>query len=157
MEDWPRKVADAETIIRGICSPFHVSGAGKLRPEAFKPPAGRIDVSVMRMDWIGVEACRNHAKSLDSEQKTYRGLAAIAARQIRATGADVIDTREVFYGHADIHVVPASGDGEPLPARDLYSQRSQMKALARLANYFPDPNPSAETWCGPTVLPRKES
>ncbi|MDS4071738.1 MAG: hypothetical protein RKL24_01160 [Defluviicoccus sp.] len=84
----------------------------------------------------------------------YKGLAAIAARQIRSVGADVIDTREVFEGHADILMACASSEGEPLTASDLYIQRSQMKALASIANYIPDPDPAAEDWRGSAVLPR---
>ncbi len=151
MTEWPREIADTETIVRGICSPYHVSTAGKLKPEAFKPPAGLSDVSVMRVDWIGVNACRNHAKSLGDGQKIYRGLAAIAARDIRLTGAEVVDTREQFDGHADIRFVIASGIGDPLAAKQVFGQRQQLKALANSANYCPDPDPDAVRWNGAAI------
>jgi len=59
----------------------------------------------------------------------------------------VIDTRELFDGHADIRLVGTSAPiGEPLGAQELLMQRTQTKTLAKIARYFPDPDASADEW-----------
>jgi hypothetical protein len=152
MISWPRKIADAEVIARGICSPFHVKN-GKLTPVAYRPPYETDEVSTMRADWIGPDACKQHGKNLEnpSEGKLYNGLAVLSARQIRQLGALIVDTREVFHGHADIKhgIVPSKGD--PPPPEQLKILRDRCKALAALANYFPDPNPEHANWNGPSL------
>jgi hypothetical protein len=152
MSIWPCEIPDVEVIARGICSPYHVK-RGKLKPDAYWPPYDSDEVSVMRASWIGTDACKRHAKDLENpdEDKIYRGLAILSAQQIRTSGARLIDTREVFKGHADIRhdIVPRRG--EPLPAEQLKTLRDRTKALATLANYFPDPDPAAEPWAGPDL------
>jgi hypothetical protein len=152
MSSWPREIADPEVIARGICSPYHVKN-GKLKPVAYRPPYDTDEVSTMRADWIGPDACKRHARDLEhpSEGKIYTGLAVLSASQIRQLGAMIVDTREVFRGHADIKhgIVPRKGD--PLPAEQLKQLRDRTKALAALANYFPDPDPQSMNWSGPCL------
>jgi hypothetical protein len=151
MNLWPREIADSEAIVRGICSPYHVK-KGKLQLNAYRPPADREDVSVMRCDWIGANGCKQHAKDLEDPTskppKIYQGMAVLSARHIRDTGARVVDSREQqFDGHADILHGIKSVRGEPPPAKQLY----QMQELAKMANYFPDPDPPSATWAGPEL------
>ena len=152
MSIWPSEIAVEEAIARGICSRYHVK-RGKLKPDAYWPPYDSDEVSVMRVSWIGADACKRHAKDLEDpeEGKIYKGLAILSARQIRQSGATLIDTREVFQGHADIchGIVPRRG--EPLPADQLKTLRDRVKTLATLANYYPDPDPAAEGWRGPAL------
>jgi hypothetical protein len=147
---WPREIGGAEAIARGICSPYHVKN-GKLKLDAYWPPNDTDEVSVMRATWIQADACKQRAKAVEnpSQRKIYRGLAILSATQIRDTGAAVIDTREIFEGHADIRhgVVPSKG--EPPPPEQLQLLYDRAKALARLANYYPDPDPPSLTWNGP--------
>jgi hypothetical protein len=156
MSAWPREIADAEVIARGICTPHHVRKNGKLKPAAYTPPYDTDEVSTMRTDWIGPDACKQHAKDLEDpgEGKIYTGLAVLSARQIRQLGASIIDTREEFSGHADIKhdIIPRRG--EPLPAPQLQILRDRAKALADLANYFPDPDPQSVSWGGPRLCYR---
>ena len=108
----------------------------------------------MRVDWIGADACKRHSRALENpnENKVYRGLAILSAKQIRDSGAGITDTREIFAGHADIRhgIVPRKG--EPPPPEELKKLRDRAKSLATLANYFPDPTPTAEHWNGPPLL-----
>jgi hypothetical protein len=154
MSTWPREIGDGEAIVRGICSPYHVNSKGRLKPDAYWPPNDTDEVSVMRADWIGADACKARAKDLEDpdEGKVYRGLAILSANQIRQSGAGIIDTRNVFEGHADIKhgIVPSKGD--PLPPEKLKELRDRTKALANIANYFPDPDLASAGWSGPPLL-----
>jgi hypothetical protein len=153
MSGWPREIADAEVIARGIRTPHHVTRTGKLKAAAYKPPYETDEVSTMRANWIGADACKQHAKDLETpaDRKVYTGLAILSARQIRQSGASIIDTREEFLGHADIKhgIVPRRGD--PLPAPQLKVLQDRAKALADLANYFTDPDPPNANWTGPSL------
>src|SRR5215469_16476770 len=80
-------------------------------------PSDTDEVSVMRVDWIGADACKRHSRALENpnENKVYRGLAILSAKQIRDSGAGITDTREIFAGHADIRhgIVPRKGEPPP--------------------------------------------
>jgi hypothetical protein len=125
---------------------------GMQAPEISPTPTGTIsfewatEVSVMRVDWIGANMCKRHAQALENieQKKFYKGLAVLSAEQIRQSGASVVDSREVFEGHADIrHRIIAPAKGEPFSPpekqKELYDRCS---ALADLANYYPDPHDS---------------
>lgn len=56
-------------IVRGICSPYHVSSKGKLKPEAYDPTPETDEVSVMRADYLGVDGCKEKAKALENQEK----------------------------------------------------------------------------------------
>jgi hypothetical protein len=156
MSVWPREIADAEAIARGICSPYHVKN-GKLTPVAYRSPPDKDEVSTMRADWIGPDACKQHARALENsdEKKSYKGVAVLSAIQIRRTGGTIIDTREEFDGHADIKHGIIVRRGDPPPAEQLKALRDREKALAKIANYLPDPDPKAPNWTGPP-LPYKD-
>jgi hypothetical protein len=154
---WPREIVDDEAIVRGICSPYHFKNekSGKLSRNAFWPPPTTDEVSVMRVDWIGANMCKRHAQALENieQKKFYKGLAVLSAEQIRQSGASVVDSREVFEGHADIrHRIIAPAKGEPFSPpekqKELYDRCS---ALADLANYYPDPNPEGAGRSGPQL------
>ncbi|MDD2468529.1 MAG: hypothetical protein PHI97_31510 [Desulfobulbus sp.] len=104
----------------------------------------------MRHDWIGTDACRNRSKLLADPEKNkiYRGLATLTAELIRSTGAEVIDSRSFFLGHADIKHGFVTKIGEPLAPDILLAMRTRNKRLAKIANYFSDPNPESITWGG---------
>ena len=150
MNSFPHEVSDTELIVRGICSPYHVSSSGKLKPNAFDPTPGTDEVSVMRHDWIGTEACRDRSKSLADPEKNkiYRGMATLTADLIRQTGADIIDSRRHFPGHADIKLGFVTQDGEPPSAEVLHALRTRTKWLAKIANFLADPEPGSSYWQG---------
>jgi hypothetical protein len=152
MSAWPREIADAEVIVRSICSPYHIKN-GKLTPTAYRSPPDRDEVSTMRADWIGSDACKQRAKKLENpvEGKIYRGLAVLSAGQIRRLGATIVDSREVFEGHSDVKLGIIVRKGDPPPAKQLKFLRDREKSLANLANYYPDPDPPSPNWTGPKL------
>src|SRR5690606_26769313 len=115
---------------------FHVDSKGRLKTQAYDPTPGTEDVSVMRLDWIGPHRCRHYALLLEHppKQKTYRGLSVLLASEIRAAGQNVLDSRELFRGHADIKmgiVLPRNGDpGDPVQIKRL---RDRAKKLSQVA------------------------
>jgi hypothetical protein len=149
----PRDIAADEAIARGICSPYHLKKNGKLDANAYWPPPDSDEISTMRADWIGADACKKRARRLENpaQGKVYKGLAVLSASQIRQSGAGLIDTRHIFRGHADIKhgIVPSKGN--PPPAEKPKELRDRCKALADLANYLPDPDPATSTWAGPPL------
>lgn len=153
MTVWPLKIANAEAIVRGICYYHHVKSNGVLKPQAYRSPPDMDEVSVMRADWIGAHRCKQHAKDLEdlNANKIYKGLAVLSARQITTSGADLRDTRNVFDGHADIIHGIVIRKGDPPPAADLKVLHDREKSLAKLAEYYPDPDTGGESWTGPPL------
>lgn len=159
MPDIPEIVSDHEVIVRGICSPFHVKSNGKVKKQAFHPTPRTDEVSVMRHDYLGPHICKARAQALENPEKnkTYKGLAVLAAAQIRQSGCDVKDSRQIFLGHADIKlgVTTATEPGEPVVAEQSERLDGIAKSLAELANYFPDPSPQALSWTGAMLSPKE--
>ncbi len=149
MTSWPHEIAGDEPIVRGICSPYHLDKKGQVTPRAYRSPPGKDEISVMRAAWIGANCCKRRAAGLGDpdEGKIYCGLAVLSATQIRTHGGRVVDTREVFDGHADIRFGWIPVRGEPPPPALLLA----LKALSALAAYYPDPDPEAATWTGPEL------
>jgi len=116
MPDVPIEIANEEAIVRGICSPYHVSSKGKLKPEAYDPSPATDEVSVIRHAYVGSDFCKKKAKELEDREKRkiYQGLAVLSARQIRSVGSEVVDSRQIFFGHADIKHGFDLIEGEPL-------------------------------------------
>lgn len=146
-----QNVSDDELIVRGICTPYHLNKSGKLLPGAYRSPKGKDEVSVIRHDCVGTDFCKVKAKQLSNpgKGKIYVGLAVLAAAQIRLKGSEVIDSRDVYPGHADIkHGFVDSIDGEPPPPEQLEKMQDRLKALSALARFFPDPDVTSEKWGG---------
>jgi len=139
----PLAVADEERLARAIFHPYHISRSGKLKPAAFKAPAGRPDVSVNRLRALEGSACKRHAKEIRSPG-AFQGFAVIAAQAVRRCGSDVIDSRAYYWGHADIVHDVVLERGEPAPA-EFNSRLRQMVSAAR---FFPDPEPGTDQWAG---------
>lgn len=150
----PLEVADAEIIVRCVCSPYHCDGK-KLKWKAFYPPLDSDGVSVIRADHVGADECKRRGKMLADlgQRKIYSGLAVIRAQSIRQCGATLVDSREEFPGHADImhgHVMP---NGEP-PTPDIIERvRTRCKDLLALSAFFVDPEPHLEPWTGAALTP----
>jgi hypothetical protein len=147
---YPPEIADDEAIVRAICSPHHFKKNGRLDANAYWPPSDSDEISTMRADLIGADACKKHAKQLvnPAQSKVYKGLAVLSATQIRQSGAGLIDSRQIFKGHADIKHGIVLSKGNPPPAEKLKELRDRCKALADLANYLPDPDPAIRIWTG---------
>jgi hypothetical protein len=158
--DIPEKVSDEEVIVRGVCSPYHVKD-GKIKRGLYDPTPDTDEISVMRHNYMGSDACKVKAKELEdrAHNKIFEGLAVLSALQIRSTHFDVKDSRDSAYlGHADIKVgIIVPRGGEPLPPEQLQVLRDRQKMLLRLTNYFPDPDRQATNWTGEKLIPKRDA
>lgn len=139
----PIDVADEERMARALFHPYHFNKAGKIRPSAFKAPSGRNDVSVNRLRALNADACKTRSKAIRNPGD-FKGFAVLSALSVRQSGSNVIDSRQIYLGHADIihDVILTKGD----PAPPAFNQR--LKKMADSADYFPDPNPASDDWMG---------
>lgn len=143
--------------MRGICSPYHVKSNGKLKPEAYDPSPDTDEVSILRVLWIGADLAKKYSKAIQTKAKLYKGLAVLEAATIRAQGADVVDSRELYCGHGDIrHGIRLKCSESDPPAPELVRWlHVRNKELAKLSRYFPDPDPSNHRWTGGDLVLRK--
>ncbi len=152
MCDIPVEIADEEKIVRAVKTPQHVhKKKPKLKPAAFRPPPERDDLSVMRKDHMGANACKAQAQSLSKPPvSTYCGLAVIGASEVRGTKASLVDSREgQFCGHAHIEQgVPAPAPGESAPPW----LQEKYKMLSDAARFYVDPEPEREGWTGEDLI-----
>lgn len=157
-----REIDGGETIVRGVCTPFHYDARKqKLKKAAFKPRTPSTGVSVFRGAVMDSHACKTKAAGLASQGKDYVGLAALYASAIRATGASVEDSRDLYYGHADVFVcagyleaVRDHVQGDPLPPEIQEVLDDRIGKLLDAAMFHLDPNPKDEGWKGPDPLLR---
>jgi hypothetical protein len=150
MDNWEalsRDIADDERLARAVFYPHHIAKSGKIKKEAFKAPTGRRDVSVNRLRAIGADECKMRAKSIRNPGE-FKGFAVVSAADVRQSGSDVVDSREFYFGHADImhDVVLESG----VPAPPEFNQR--LKQLAKRAAFFVDPSPDSDAWSGEDLV-----
>lgn len=151
MSELPTDVADGENIARAIKTPHHVTKKNTLRPAAFKPKAGTDDLSVMRLGYLGADACKDKAVEIAGSE--YVGLCVIRASSIRGAGSDVFDSREEFWGHAHISHGIVIQPNEPLSAEDNEWFTERLRKLVTNTTYYPDPVPTSAGWSGPPLLP----
>ena len=139
----PLIVTDEERLARAIFHPFHLTDAGKLKPAAFKAPSGRRDVSVNRLVAMDPDNCKARARAI-ANPGTFWGFAVIAALTVRQSGSDVVDSRELYLGHADITHAMVLQKNEPPPPEF----NARLKQMATGARYFADPAPETDLWSG---------
>lgn len=147
--DLPLEIAPDEIIVRAIKTPYHLDKKKKrLRSAAFRPQAGRDDVSVMRKRHLGNDGCKN--KAVEIAGTSYIGMAALRAKEIVDAKASVVDSRDgQFVGHAHIQqCTPAPASGQT-PDPDLIER---WKALADAARYYQDDEPQTRGWHGPDIV-----
>jgi hypothetical protein len=88
----------------------------QIKPEAF----GTDDVSVMRHNGIGTDACKARAVALEdaANNKVYRALAVLSAHSIRAEGPDIVDSHAGeyvnAYGPVDVMRIDSGSKGKAL-------------------------------------------
>jgi hypothetical protein len=150
MCDIPVEIDDVENIVRAVFS--HHMDRKNLRKNLFDERQDQ--ASVMRHSHLGSDECRRHALEIrpGNPGVSYKGLAVIQARAIRTTGSEVIDSRQVYCGHAhvstNIEVPPAN---DPLYSSRKLARDERLRELKNLARYYPDPNPAGEAWSGEPI------
>ncbi|TXH31505.1 MAG: hypothetical protein E6Q96_00070 [Cyclobacteriaceae bacterium] len=168
----PRTIDDDELLVRGIVSPLFVKKK-KLTHNAFLPPPGKTEVSLLRHSYTSDDFCKQHAQSLNIKNQTYTGLATFLNQHIA-----IITDKNNFSVKAKILASPLNKrfelikskllhkmhPGLPMHADLVYSEPLQKGVVAtehrlfadeilRVSNYFPDPEPSVITkyWRGKSL------
>lgn len=146
----PLEVPDAKFLARALFYSFHVNKKGKLKWQAFKPDRGETDISVMRTDCLSANECKQRAKQMVTPEKHYRGFALLHTGDIRQSGFDVRDSRQVFCGHADlllgVRKLEAADDEPPDDPSISMEQENAGRKLIELSHARIDSSPAAEGW-----------
>lgn len=145
------EIADEETIVRAVISPAHYSKK-KLSNSVFRPPPGETSLSVMRQ-LMGDDFCKAKGVEIGKQApdpQAYVGLLSIRARDIRAAGSTVTDSREHWLGHADLdHGIAAPAkNSEPSSAADLERLVERCETLKAASVFQKDPDREGEGWKG---------
>jgi hypothetical protein len=143
MRNIPVEIAPLEKIVRAIIFPSHFDKKkGTVTYRAFRPKSDD-QLSVIRA-LLGADFCKAKGREIAGKDKTCKGLAVLTAAEIRSVGAKVIDSREIYCGHAHISYGVVIEANEPLSAEaDM-----KVRALFNLAKYYSDPYPDDEGWRG---------
>jgi hypothetical protein len=142
-------IPDAEFTARAFFYHVHVKKNGKLKWQTFQPERGKTDISVMRTGCLSATECKRKAKQMETPMKHYRGFAILHTGDVRKVDFDVIDSRRVFCGHADLllRVPPLElADGEPADPEISLIHKQAGDKLLKLAVQRMDSNPSADEW-----------
>lgn len=139
----PLHISDEERLARAIFYPNFINNRGELKPAAFKAPGGRRDVSVNRLLALDGNACKASSRGIGMTG-AFAGFAVISAGAVRTCGSDVVDSRALYLGHADILHDQILPKGEPPPPEF----NARLRRMAAAAHYFPDPEPDAPGWSG---------
>jgi hypothetical protein len=153
MCDIPLIVADEEKIIRAVFT-NNLKRDGTLRETIFSPRGGPDEVSVMRHDYLGSDACKARAQAVKPKMADikYRGFAVLVVKAVRETGSEVTDSREEFCGHAHIsHGLPLLPEGDPLYSEAKVRLEERLRLIKVHARYLPDRDPSRPDWIGEAV------
>lgn len=134
-------VPSNEEIARNLYTPYHYDiQKQKVKPAAFKPPAGSNEISVLRLHLWSVEKVLGYGKLCENAGKTFMGTAILKVGDIRQE--DILEVfaspmkdelREIFLdAHADIvYLNYTTEKGKEAPPEILFL----MKKLADLASF----------------------
>lgn len=154
MAECPVEISAGEIIVRGICSPYHVKN-DRLKASAFMPPPESDEISVMRYDYLGGDGCKQYAKRLadplGKPAKEYCGLAALAVTDVTQAELQVVDSRSVYMGHADIKFPFPRPRNEPADSQKTETLKSLADRLRSMAKFFRDVAPDGPRWTGPDL------
>ena len=148
----PETISGDERIVRVLQYPSHITKKDEtIKMQAFRTPAGKDEVSVIRQSYSGTVFCKKWGQKIEvpEEGRKYFGLACLLAKEIREQEAEVIYTPKGnhFY-HSDIKIGYIPIKGEPLPSK--FSLK--VDTLAKTARLYKDPNPPSNDWQGEEVL-----
>ncbi len=146
----PDNFKEDEKLVRIIFSPFHIDKKNptKITHIAFRSPSGIDEVSVNRLNFTTATFCKNQGQAMNSEAKTFSGLASIRHAIVLDLGAYVrITKQETNPFHADIYYGIILQKGEPAPAE----LNLILKNLARKAYFYPDTHLNSNNWEGEDV------
>ncbi len=143
--------AKDEKIARSIFSPINISKKGdKLKPNAFKTPAGIDEVSVNRLSFSSPDFCKKISKTIENPEydRNYFGIAMLYKKEIDNCDCSVVYSPQHGNNfHADIKIGYIPERGQPLPAEF----QKKVKDLSNTARLFKDPNPESLKWEGDPI------
>lgn len=161
----PSEIDKDEIVIRGILHSLHVSKSkNKLKREAFLPPPGKKDVSVLRLLYTDPNFCKSHTKNLASNipNQSYFGLATLKAYRIPETNVKIKAMNSGF----DISIDLVSSPQEDLPMhadilysdyylKDSHEPKTKFRMIADVliekSLLFSDNDPNSNSWNGPSL------
>jgi hypothetical protein len=155
----PVHVYDDERVVRAIYSPYHLDKKNRLKHQAYDPTPKTDEISVMRIEHMGVRLCKRKAKSFENlaQRKVFKGFAVLRTNVVRASEMDVVDSRKHYCGHADIRLLMPElqtlEPNEPLPAEAGKKFKDLKDSLLHASNYLPDPHPKDRRWRGGKLEP----
>ena len=115
--------------------PFHIDSKYRLKKAAFRPPNGSRQISVLRSQLTTISFRRDHAKSMEKNDKKFRGFACVTVKAVHECDLDAKATPlPDLPMHADIVFPHTFHRNEPLPPR---IQKSLLE-LSRKADFFPE-------------------
>jgi len=151
-EDVGPDILDDESIYRAIFTPYHYDvKKKKLKRQAFIQKPHSKGVSSYRGAILEPNEVRDYAKQLGQDtaqvnpDKKYHGICVCSAGAVRKAGSNIVDSRALFYGHADIfHSIPDAEPGEPNSPEDTEKLQIAIDKILECTNYFIDTNPEGE-------------
>lgn len=145
-------VNNSEFILRALVKE-DVSVSQGVKWHAVAPRISEESSSVMRLQLMGADSVK--AKAVELKGEKMHALARARAGTLRTRVSDVRDSREQFYGHADLQhpmARPPKGEsltpGEPMaPTPEYLAAVAYYRAVASLFCVFID-EPASESWTG---------
>jgi len=155
----PLSIASQELLVRGIFHPlFYSRSGGNLKPQAFLPPPGKRDVSVLRLQYTDSNFCKKHMSSLRmGTEQHYAGLAVVESSAI--DNANTTVDKNASSDEWNVGVVASPLTGLDMHADILYNKPVEkgkiavalqqiVRRIILKANVFLDPDGEAEEWTG---------
>lgn len=166
----PLIIAPDELLVRGILHPLFFS-KNKLQTNAFLPPPGEKDVSLLRHEYANSDYCKNHCKKLKVGDNKYRGMATFLSKHIKEindrvdsinaeTKATPLDKDNNYITNTRVYI---STPGLPAHASIIYeniyerpvvkgepqtAHREFANQIKGIANYFEDTDVENSKWTG---------
>ncbi len=171
-------IENDEVLARGIVHPLMYSKSKKrLKENAFKPPPGRNDVSVLRLRYTDADFCKKHFKTLVVGFHVYCGIALLKVGEARNVPSNIfVNNEERDLPKLEVSFTPLNAAGNyrndaPVLAEDaglpMHADivfgfvpelekpaplwvRKISRALAKEppAKFFGDTKPEDEKWTG---------
>jgi hypothetical protein len=150
--DIPDEFSDDEKINRLVFHKMNFKKNGKdLSPNAFQPPRGSDEVSVLRIDFSTPDFCKFHGKSMQnpSARRNFWGFGILNYNEVLESGAVCVYTPmtapqgHFVKSHADILFTKLQA-GEPGNSEERNAQRK----LASKVRTYEDEHPEVEKWLG---------
>ena len=144
--DLPNYIDDAEKIVRVLFYPKMVTkNKQSIKSNAYRTPAEKDEVSVMRQDYCSPTFCKQYGKEIQSpkNKRAYFGFGLLIAAIIRNVNADVVySPKKNNPYHADIKIGYIPKKGKEFPAEYKF----KVDEMAKKSKLYIDPNPSSNEW-----------